>query len=271
MEHTIDRIKRTIYMKVVIFAGGLGTRISEESNLKSKPMIEIGERPILWHIMKFYEAQGFYEFIICLGYKGYQIKEYFLNYFLHQSDITVDIKNNTTEIHKTESNNFKVTMVDTGLHTKTAGRLKRIESYIDEETFMLTYGDGLSDVDLKKLLKFHFKKNKIVTMTAVQPEGKFGSLEIDNEGEVQNFQEKPKGDGNWINGGFFVLNRSVFNFLDEYADQHMWEDEPMNKLVKASELSAYKHYGFWQCMDAMRDKVLLESLWKNKKAKWKIW
>ncbi len=258
-------------MKVVIFAGGLGTRISEESHLKPKPMIEIGEKPILWHIMKNYEAQGFNEFIICLGYKGYQIKEYFLNYFLHNSDVTVDLKNNEVEVHKTDSNNFKVTLVDTGVDTQTGGRLKRIQHYISEDTFMLTYGDGLADINLNKLLEFHTNNNKLVTMTAVQPEGRFGALETNSKGIVTNFQEKPQGDGNWINGGFFVLNKDVFETLAENSDTQMWEDEPLENLAKQNQLAAYKHYGFWRCMDALRDKVILEELWNKKEAQWKIW
>lgn len=258
-------------MKVVIFAGGIGSRISEESHLKPKPMIEIGGKPILWHIMKIYEKQGFNEFIICLGYKGYVIKEYFLNYFMHNADVTVDLQNNQVEVHKTAANSFKVTLVDTGLHTKTAGRLKRIKSYLNEETFMLTYGDGLADVNINALLEFHKKNEKICTITAVQPEGRFGALETDEKGNVLLFHEKPQGDGNWINGGFFVVNKEIFNYLNEDADNQMWEDEPLTNLTKNDQLAAYKHYGFWRCMDALRDKVILENLWETNQAKWKNW
>lgn len=258
-------------MKVVIFAGGIGSRISEESHLKPKPMIEIGEYPIIWHLMKIYEKQGFNEFIICLGYKGYIIKEYFLNYFMHSSDITVDLQNNNVEIHKTDSNTFKVTLVDTGLETRTSGRLKRVFNYLGDDEFMLTYGDGVADIDLKKLLEFHRCHGKIATMTVVQPEGKFGALEVDNNGLVTTFKEKPKGDGSWINGGFFVLNKEVFQFIGNNADQEMWEDKPLELLTKAEQLIAYKHHGFWRCMDALRDKAILEELWIKGNAKWKIW
>jgi glucose-1-phosphate cytidylyltransferase len=258
-------------MKVVIFAGGIGSRISEESHLKPKPMIEIGGKPILWHIMKIYEKQGFNEFIICLGYKGYMIKEYFLNYFMHNSDVTIDLQNNQIEVHKTDTNSFKVTLVDTGLHTKTAGRLKRVKKYLGDNTFMLTYGDGLTDINLKELIAIHKKNKKIVTMTAVQPEGRFGAIETDEKGIVKIFHEKPQGDGNWINGGFFVVNKEVFNYLDENADEQMWEDMPLENLTKDNELATYKHFGFWRCMDALRDKVILEDLWNSNKAKWKNW
>lgn len=258
-------------MKVVIFAGGQGTRISEESYLKPKPMIEIGGKPILWHIMKIYEKQGFNEFIVCLGYKGYIIKEYFLNYFMHSSDITVDLRNNDVKIHKTDSNTFKVTLVDTGIDTKTAGRLKRIFDYVKEEEFMLTYGDGLSDLDLNNFLKFHHSHNKVASMAVVQPEGKFGALEADTNGMVLNFKEKPKGDGNWINGGFFVLKPGIFKYLGENSDSIMWEDEPLGLLTRDGQLMAYRHHGFWRCMDALRDKVILEEMWNTGKAKWKIW
>lgn len=258
-------------MKVVIFAGGQGTRISEESHLKPKPMIEIGGKPLLWHIMKIYEKQGFTDFVICLGYMGYYVKEYFLNYYLVNSDITVDLVTNKTKIHKTETDEFRVTLVDTGLETRTAGRLRRIKEYIGNERFMLTYGDGVADVDINKLVEFHNKHGKIATMTIVQPEGRFGSLETDKDGVVNTFKEKPQGDGNWINGGFFVLEPQVFDYLDERADNIMWEDEPLEKLVKEQQLMAYKHFGFWRCMDALRDKVILEELWLLNRAKWKIW
>lgn len=258
-------------MKVVIFAGGTGTRISEESHLRPKPMIEVGGKPIIWHIMKIYEAHGFNDFIVCLGYKGYMIKEYFMNYFIHNSDVTIDIKNNKVEVHQTNSESFKITLVDTGLNTRTAGRLKRIKKYVDKETFMLTYGDGVTDLNLKKLLEFHKKHGKIATVTSVQPTGKFGALGIRNNGIVSGFMEKPKGDGYWINAGFFILQPEVFNYLREDADNIMWEEYPMVELAKKSELVSYKHEGFWKCMDVLRDKIELEHLWESENAKWKIW
>jgi len=258
-------------MKVVIFAGGIGTRISEESHLRPKPMIEIGGKPILWHIMKIYEAQGFNEFIICLGYKGYMIKEYFMHYFMHQSDVTIDVRNNDVKIHQTNSDHFKVTLVDTGLDTCTAGRLKRVEQYLGGEAFMLTYGDGIADVDIPALLKHHREMGKICTMTVVQPEGKFGGVYFDKNGIVLSYQEKPKGDSNWINGGFFVLEPEVFSYLTGETDHIMWEEEPIKNLTKDEELGVYQHSGFWKCMDALRDKVVLEELWENGVASWKIW
>ncbi|MFL5752824.1 MAG: glucose-1-phosphate cytidylyltransferase [Bacteroidia bacterium] len=258
-------------MKVVIFAGGLGTRISEESHLRPKPMIEIGEMPLLWHIMKIYSAQGYNDFVLCLGYKGYAIKEYFLNYYLHNSDVTVDLKSNVIDIHESNSEPFNVTLVDTGLETKTAGRLKKVQKYLGDEDFMLTYGDGVADIKLDELLNFHHSHKGIATMTAVQPEGKFGGIEFNEDGLVSNFKEKPKGDGHWINGGFFVLRPSVFNYLDENADHVMWEDAPLENLTKDKELHIYRHYGFWRCMDALRDKVILEEMWNSNKAPWKKW
>lgn len=258
-------------MKVVLFAGGMGTRISEESHLKPKPMIEIGGRPILWHILKIYESQGFNEFIICLGYKGYIIKEYFMNYFLHNSDISIDIGNNKVEVLENKAEKFKITLVDTGLNTKTAGRLKRIQEHVGNERFMLTYGDGLADIDLKKLIESHVHGKRIATVTSIQPAGRFGSLDISDKGAVSRFIEKPKGDGFWINGGFFVLEPGVFDYLPNGSDNIMWEDEPLEKLALDGQLSAYKHNGFWKCMDAMRDKIELEELWENNNAKWKIW
>jgi len=258
-------------MKVVVFAGGIGTRITEESHLKPKPMIEIGEKPILWHIMKIYEYYGFNDFIICLGYKGYIIKEYFMNYFMHNSDVTVELKNNKVEVHYSKTESFKVTLVDTGLNTKTAGRLNRIKKYIGDQDFMLTYGDGVSDINLKELVRFHKKNGKIATVTAVQPAGKFGGMELDKSNHVVGFMEKPKGDGRWINAGFFVLKPAVFDYLRKDADNMMWEDRPMKQLTINNEMVAYKHYGFWKCMDAMRDKIELEALWETGNAKWKIW
>jgi len=258
-------------MKVVIFAGGLGTRISEETDKQPKPMIEIGGKPIIWHIMKIYEVHGFNDFVVCLGYKGYVIKEYFMNYFMHNSDVTINLSNNKVEVHQTETESFKITLVDTGLNTKTAGRLKRIKKYIGNETFMLTYGDGLTDLNLKKLLEFHKKHGKIATVTSVQPAPKFGSLDIQNDGKVSRFLEKPKGDGYWINGGFFVLQPDVFKYLRKNADDVMWEGSPLEELSEDGQLVAYKHTGFWKCMDAMRDKIKLENLWNSNQAKWKIW
>lgn len=258
-------------MKVVIFAGGIGSRIAEESHLKPKPMIEIGGRPILWHIMKMYEAQGFNDFIICLGYKGQIIKDFFINYFHHSSDFTVDLKTGKKTIHNTDSNTFKVTLVDTGLNTKTAGRIKRVKDYIGNEDFMLTYGDGISNIDLKELLKFHKTHGKIATLTSVKPPQAFGRLSFDNKGKVIHFKEKSQDDSIWINGGFFVLKNEVLNYLPENSDEVMWEDAPMEALTRDGELYAYKHDGFWKCMDAMRDKIELDDLWEKNNALWKIW
>lgn len=258
-------------MKIVIFAGGMGTRIAEESHLRPKPMIEIGGKPILWHIMKLYEKHGFTDFIICLGYKGYMIKEYFMNYYLHNADVTVDLKNNTTEVHQSSAESFKVTLVDTGLHTKTAGRLKRVRQHIGNERFMLTYGDGLSDINLKELLAFHDTHGKVATVTSILPEGKFGAISTDANNQVTSFMEKPKGDGHWINGGFFVLEPEVFNFLEGNMDDIMWEDSPLHSLTNAGQLAAYKYEGFWKCMDALRDKTELENMWETGNAKWKTW
>lgn len=258
-------------MKVVIFAGGMGTRISEESQLRPKPMIEIGGKPILWHIMKMYESHGFNDFIICLGYKGYMIKEYFMNYYMHNSDLTIDLKNNDVQIHQTNAESFKITLVDTGLDTKTAGRLKRIQQHINNEPFMLTYGDGVTDIDLNKLWQFHLKHGKTATVTSIQPAGRFGSLDIDAQDNVNKFIEKPKGDGYWINGGFFILNPNIFDYLEGNCDEVMWEDAPLEQLASDGELFAYKHNGFWKCMDALRDKIELEELWNTGNAKWKSW
>jgi glucose-1-phosphate cytidylyltransferase len=258
-------------MKVVIFAGGLGTRISEETDTRPKPMVEIGGKPILWHIMKVYSSFGFNDFIICLGYKGYIIKEYFMHYYLHNSDITIELKSNKLEVHSTEAESFTVTLVETGLNTKTAGRLKKVQKYIGNENFMLTYGDGVANINLDSLLNFHKNHNKIATVTAVQPEGRFGSMEILDDGIVDHFREKPKGDDKWINGGFFVLRPEVFNYLQADMENIMWEEEPMQQLAKDHQLMAYQHHGFWKCMDALRDKIELEALWQTKEAKWKTW
>ncbi len=258
-------------MKVVVFAGGLGTRISEESYLKPKPMIEIGEKPILWHLMKIFEAQGITDFIICLGYKGYIVKEYFLNYYVYNSDVTINLQTNSFEVHRTNSENFRVTLVDTGLHTCTSGRLKRVQHYIGNEEFMLTYGDGLSDVPINDLIDYHRSHGKIATVTAVQPAGRFGLMGLEQDDLVSSFKEKPIGDGGWINGGFFVLKPEIFSYLPENADGVMWEDYPLETLSHQGELMAYKHHGFWKCMDAMRDKDELETLWRTGQAQWKVW
>jgi len=258
-------------MKVVIFAGGLGTRISEETDVRPKPMVEIGGKPILWHIMKIYEKYGHNEFIVCLGYKGYVIKEYFMNYYMHNSDVTIDLGKNKFDIHTSKSESFKVTLVDTGLNTKTAGRLKAIQKYVKDENFMLTYGDGVSDVDIKKLTDFHQLHNKVATVTAVQLGSRFGGMDIAGNGEVASFREKAKDENKWINGGFFVLKPEVFDYLEGDMENVMWEEEPLEKLTLAGQLAAYRHTGYWQCMDALRDKIELELLWQNKQAKWKIW
>ena len=245
-------------MKVVIFAGGLGSRISEESHLKPKPMIEIGGKPILWHIMKIYQSYGFKEFVICLGYKGYVIKEYFANYFLHNADVTINLSSNQLEVHKSIAEDMTVTLVETGVHTMTAGRLKKVQSYVGHERFMLTYGDGLSDVNLQDLLAFHESHGKIATVTTVQPAGKFGVMQVLENGMVNTFIEKPKGDGNWINGGFFILEPAVFNYLEENMDDVMWEQAPLINLSSDQQLVAFKHTGFWKAMDILRDRIELE-------------
>jgi len=258
-------------MKVVIFAGGLGTRISEETDARPKPMVEIGGKPIIWHIMKIYSHYGFNDFIICLGYKGYVIKEYFMNYFLHNTDITIDLAANKMEVHASQTEAFKVTLVDTGLDTKTAGRLKQVKSYLDAEDFMLTYGDGVGDVNINHLLAHHKQNNKTATVTAIQLDARFGGMELANDGTVLSFREKAKDESKWINGGFFVLKSSVFKYLEGNMDNMMWEDEPLEKLAADGELSAYRHTGFWKPMDALRDKLELESLWQSGNAKWKVW
>jgi len=258
-------------MKVVIFAGGLGTRISEETDTRPKPMVEIGGKPVLWHVMKIYSHYGFNDFIICLGYKGYMIKEYFMHYFLHNSDLTIDVANNKMEIHGTSTEAFKVTLVETGANTKTAGRLQRVKSYLDNEDFMLTYGDGVGDINIPALIAFHKAQDRIATVTAIQMDARFGGMDLGPDGEVVSFREKAKDDNKWINGGFFVLKPEVFNYLQGDMSDMMWEDEPMEMLTAANQLSAYRHTGFWKPMDALRDKIELESLWKNNQAKWKLW
>jgi len=258
-------------MKVVILAGGMGTRISEETDIRPKPMIEIGGKPILWHIMKIYSHYGFNEFVVCCGYKGYVIKEYFANYFLHQTDVTFDLSTNKMTVHNTGSEDWKVTLVDTGVNTNTAGRIKRVKSYLNNEAFMLTYGDGVANVNLKELLEFHKKSGKLATLTSIQLPGRFGNLNMDAKGNVSSFQEKPMGDGMWINGGFFILEQGIFKYLEGDMDNIQWEKKPLAEIANDGQLSAYKHGGFWKCMDALRDKIELEELWQSGKADWKIW
>jgi glucose-1-phosphate cytidylyltransferase len=257
-------------MKVVILAGGFGTRLAEETGVKPKPMVEIGGLPILWHIMKIYAAHGLNEFIICLGYKGYTIKEYFSSYALQTADVTFDFARGTTKIHRKETESWKVTLVETGLETMTGGRIKRAKKYIGNDTFCLTYGDGLCDVNIKKLIEYHKKEKTFATLTAVQPPGRFGAFTLDkNEGKIKSFKEKPKGDGAWINGGFFVLEPEVFEFIKD--DSTVWEQEPMERLAEEGQLSAFRYQGFWQPMDTLRDKNLLDKLWQSGKAPWKFW
>ncbi|MPL97835.1 Glucose-1-phosphate cytidylyltransferase [bioreactor metagenome] len=258
-------------MKVVILAGGFGTRISEESHLKPKPMIEIGDAPILWHIMKYYSYFGFNDFIICCGYRAYMIKEYFADYYLHRSDITFDFsRNNEMTIHSNVAEPWRVTVVDTGLNAQTGARIKRIQKYIKDEAFMMTYGDGVSDVNLEKLLEFHKSHGKIATMTAIQPGGRFGVLDIDEHQSVQKFTEKAKEDGGWVNGGFMVLEPQVFNYLDD-SENLIFERQPLENLATDDNLVAYKHKGFWQCLDTLRDKGKLEAMWGSENAPWKVW
>lgn len=258
-------------MKTVIFAGGVGSRISEESVLRPKPMIAIGGRPILWHIMKIYSHYGYDDFVICLGYKGEMIREYFLDYFVANSDLTVDLQNNNVQIHRTNREKFRVTLIDTGALTNTAGRLKRVREYVDGETFMLTYGDGVADIDIDKLVAWHKSKGKLASVTTVQPPGRFGAVYASGDGSVTKFEEKPVGDGARINGGFFVLEPGIFKYLEGDMDEVQWEHEPLGRIAEDGQLTAYNHTGFWKCMDAARDKVELEILWKNDQAKWKIW
>jgi len=268
-------------MKVVILAGGFGTRLEEETHLKPKPMVEIGGRPILWHIMKIYNHYGFRQFVICLGYKGYVIKEFFHNYFLHNSDVTIDMRQSRIvppqprlatgvagACRTVNCEPWEVTLIDTGLHTMTGGRIKQIKPYIGNETFMLTYGDGLSDINILELLAHHRKHGKHATLSAVQPIGRFGAMELDQHGNVISFKEKPVGDGRWINGGFFVLEPDVFDYIE---GDPPWEEAPLENLCQAGELTAYKHYGFWMCMDTLRDKTQLEKLWDSGHPPWTIW
>jgi glucose-1-phosphate cytidylyltransferase len=255
-------------LKAVILAGGLGTRISEETSTKPKPMVEIGGKPILWHIMKIYSAHGINDFIICLGYKGYVIKEYFANYFLHMSDVTFDMASNKMEVHQNNAEPWRVTLVDTGDNTMTGGRIKRIASHLDDEHFCCTYGDGVGDIDITKLIALHKMQGKLATLTATQPPGRFGALGLNGK-QVTGFQEKPQGDGAWINGGFFVLSPKVLDYID--GDNSTWEKEPMERLAHEGQLSAHFHHNFWQPMDTLRDKTHLEELWSTNKAPWKIW
>lgn len=256
-------------MKVVILAGGLGTRLSEETNVRPKPMVEIGGKPIIWHIMKIYSHYGFNEFVVCLGYKGYYVKEYFSNLFLHNSNVTFDLSNNKMEVHNSTSEKWKVTLVDTGNDTMTGGRIKRIQPYVNNETFMLTYGDGVSDVNIEELMKTHKKNGKYATVTAVQPSGRFGALGINSSNGVESFFEKPKGDGSWINGGFFVCEPKVFDYIGD--DSTIWEQGPLENLAKDNQLVAYKHTGFWKPMDTLKDKQDLNEYWEKDTAEWKIW
>lgn len=258
-------------MKVVILAGGLGTRLTEETTVRPKPMVEIGGKPILWHIMKIYETYGFNDFVICLGYKGHLIKEYFINYFLYNSDITVELNSNKLSVHYTSTESFKVTLIDTGINTNTAGRIKRIKPYLDDKTFMLTYGDGVSDVDIKELISFHKAHNKIATLTSVQLPGRYGAIQIGNEDSVIHFQEKKDSENIWVNGGFFVLEPSVFDYLKGDMDDIQWEKKPLEDITNDNQLIAYRHYGFWKSMDALRDKIELENIWEGGNAPWKIW
>jgi glucose-1-phosphate cytidylyltransferase len=255
-------------MKVVILAGGLGTRIGEETHLRPKPMIEIGGKPILWHIMKIYAAHGFCDFIVCCGYKSYVIKEYFANYFLHMSDITFDIAHNRMDVHHNYAEPWRVTLVDTGEETMTGGRIKRVRRYLDDEAFCMTYGDGVSDVNITELVAFHRAHGTLATVTAVQPPGRFGCLEMDDH-LVKSFQEKPPGDSTWISGGYFVLSPRVCDYID--SDSTVWEREPLSRLAAESNLVGYTHHGFWQCMDTQRDRIHLEELWSSGRAPWKVW
>ena len=255
-------------MKAVILAGGFGTRISEETQLKPKPLIEIGGMPLLWHIMKIYSSHGINDFIICCGYRGYLIKEYFVNYSLHMSDVTLDIQKNEIKVHKKLAEPWKITLIDTGLNTMTGGRLKRIKEYLSDESFCFTYGDGLSDVNITELIKFHKKNKTLATVTAVQPPGRFGILNM-KDTKIVDFKEKPAGDHNWINGGYFVLEPSVIDYIDD--DTTVWEQEPLEKLAKEGQISAYQHTNFWQPLDTLREKNILEELWDSGNAPWKSW
>lgn len=257
-------------MKVLLLAGGFGTRLSEETDIRPKPMVEIGGKPILWHIMNIYSKYGFNEFVILCGYKGYYIKEYFANYFRHQSDLTVDLANNTTEYFNNKAEPWKITLIDTGLETMTGGRIKRVQEIVGDEPFMLTYGDGVSDIDISELVKFHKSHGKALTMTSSQPSGRFGALNIDDKNQVHEFKEKPKGDGNWINAGFFVCEPKVFDYIIE-GDGTVFEQEPLMNMAKDGEIFTFKHDGFWKPMDTLKDKNDLNKLWNTGNAPWKVW
>jgi glucose-1-phosphate cytidylyltransferase len=256
-------------MKVVLLAGGLGTRLSEETVLRPKPMVEIGGMPILWHIMKIYSAHGYNDFIVCLGYKGYVVKEYFANYFLHKSDVTINMKDNSVKVHDSQAEPWNITLVDTGNDSMTGGRIKRIQKHVGDEPFMLTYGDGVSNVNITELVKYHKEKGKICTVTAVQPSGRFGALNLNEKDGVDSFLEKPKGDGAWINGGFFVCEPKVFDYIE--GDSTVFEKEPMEGIARDGGMVAYKHSGFWKPMDTLRDKQELEADWQKNEAEWKVW
>lgn len=256
-------------MKVVILAGGLGTRLSEETDIRPKPMVEIGGKPIIWHIMKLYSHYGFNDFVVCLGYKGYVIKEFFANLFLHLSDVTIDISNNEIQVHNSPVDKWKITLVETGSHTMTGGRIKRVQKYIDGERFMLTYGDGVSNVNIDELISFHNKKGKMCTVTAVQPSGRFGVLQINEQNFVESFHEKRAEDSGWINGGFFICEPGVFNYIQ--GDETIWERDPLENIARHNELASYKHNGFWKPMDSLKDKMDLNELWNSNKADWKVW
>ncbi len=258
-------------MKVVILAGGLGTRLMEETEARPKPMVEIGGKPILWHIMKIYETYGYNDFVLCLGYKAQSIKEYFLNYYLYNSDVTIELEKNKVDVHFSNSESFKVTLVDTGLNTNTAGRIKKIQKYVEGEAFMLTYGDGVGDININELLDFHKASKKLATLTTIQTPGRFGNIEMDVDSNVQHFVEKPQGDGMWINGGFFVLEPEIFQYLEGDMDDVQWEKVPLIQIANDGQLAAFKHRGFWKPMDALRDRIELEQLWASGQAKWKIW
>lgn len=257
-------------MKVLLLAGGFGTRLSEETDIRPKPMVEIGGKPILWHIMKIYSSYGFNDFVVLLGYKGYYIKEYFANYFLHQSDITIDLKNNQMEILNNSSEPWKVTLIDTGVNSMTGARIKKAQKFVPNEPFMLTYGDGVSDVNIEELLRFHRTHGKILTMMSSQPAGRFGALNIDSNGLVSKFLEKPKGDGNWVNAGFFICEPQVFDYIDD-DETIVFEQEPLQKLAEEGEIFTYQHQGFWKPMDSLKDKNDLNHLWDQGMAPWKIW
>lgn len=257
-------------MKAVILAGGFGTRLSEETHMIPKPMVEIGDRPILWHIMKIYSHYGISEFVICCGYKGYVIKEWFANYFLHNSDVTVDLAENKLEIHNSKAESWRVTLVDTGLHTMTGGRIKRIQSYVGDETFLLTYGDGLIDADLNEITEFHRKSGRILTATAYRPGGKFGAIDIAEKGKVTAFTEKPVGESAWISAGFFVCEPEIFDYLPD-SDETVFERAPIESIAAEGKMMAFQHYGFWKPMDTLRDRVELNEMWEQGNAPWKVW